>query len=57
MLRAGDVFIGKYPPGSDKNRRIIVVTDEGLDARVAVVYLSTQISELTVVLAPATILA
>jgi hypothetical protein len=48
MLKAGDVFIGKYPPGSNKDRRIIVVTDEDADAQVAVVYLSTQLSDLTV---------
>jgi hypothetical protein len=52
MLKAGDFFIGKYPPGSNKDRRIIVITDEDGKGLVAIVYLSTQLSDLTVVFDP-----
>jgi hypothetical protein len=54
MIQAGSVLIGKYPPGSGKDRRIIVVThpNKDKDGRVAGVYLSTILADLTVVLEP-----
>lgn len=53
MLQAGQVFLGKYPPGSGKDRRFLVVTDED-DGEETVVWVvtSTQLSDSTVILEP-----
>ncbi len=53
MFRAGDILIGPYPPGSGKRRRFLVLSDEidESDPRVAWVYVSTSMSDLTCALA------
>lgn len=53
MLRAGDLLVGPYPPGSGKLRRFLIVSDEiaEVDPKVAWVYVSTSMSDPTVVLA------
>ena len=52
MFKAGDVLIGPYPPGSNKLRRFIVLTDEvnEPDPKVAWAYVSTSASDPTVIL-------
>lgn len=52
MLKAGDFFTGSFPPGSGKRRRFIVVTDEVQgECTIVWVFLSTSMSDPTVVLA------
>ena len=52
MLKAGDILIGPYPPGSGKRRRFLILSDEisEPDPMVAWVYVSTSLSDSTVVL-------
>lgn len=53
MLKAGDFFVGPYPPGSGKKRRFIVVSDEVAgECTVVWVYTSTSMTDSTVVLTP-----
>lgn len=52
-LAAGQVYLGKYPPGTGKDRRFFIVTDEDQSETTVVwVYTSTSMSDTTVVLQP-----
>jgi len=52
MIQAGSVLMGKYPPGSGKNRRIIVITHPEKDSkgRIAGVFLTSILADMTVIL-------
>ncbi len=53
MLRAGDFFVGPFPPGSNKKRRFLVLTDEvAHEDTIVWVYTSTSMSDQTVCLMP-----
>ena len=53
MLRAGQVYLGKFPPNTGKDRRFFILSDEDAgETTVVWVFTSTQMSDETVILQP-----
>lgn len=53
MLKAGQVFLGKYPPGTGEARRFFILTNVVAgEATVVWVFTSSQVGDKTVILQP-----